>query len=67
MIDKLAGWKYIGDYEGQHPGYCESDDPPHPVNVRIYGKGNRRKAISKAAGGVEFEYEYVLGALEWLK
>jgi len=67
MITKLAGWKYICDYEGQHPGYAELDDLPHPVNVRIYGRGNKRKAISKATGKVEFEYEYTPGAIDWLK
>ncbi len=67
MTNKLAGWKYICDYEGQNPGYAELDDPPHPVSVRIYGWGSKRKAISKATGEVEFEYEYAPGAIEYLK
>jgi hypothetical protein len=56
-VGKLAGWEYLFDYKGQHPDYCEPDDPPMPVNVRIYGSGNKRKGISKAIGKVEFEYE----------
>ena len=53
----IADWRYICDYKGQHPGYCELADTPHPVSVRIYGKGNKRKAISKATGKLEFTYE----------
>jgi len=65
MQNGLAGLKYICDYEGQHPGYAELDDPPHPVDVRIYGRGNERKAISKATGEVEFEYEVYPENLNW--
>ena len=53
---KLTGWKYLFDYEGQNPAYAELDDLPHPVSVRIYGQGNKRKAMSKATGQVEFTY-----------
>lgn len=56
MQEELASWKYICDYQGQHPGYAELDAPPHPIDVRIYGRGNKRKAISKATGEVEFIY-----------
>ena len=58
MTSGLAGWKYICDYQGQHPGYAELDDPPMPVKVEIYGRGNKRKGISKATGEIVFEYEY---------
>ena len=67
MTNKLAGWRYICDYEGQNPAYAELDDLPHPVNVRIYGRGNKRRAIIKTSGEVEFEYEYAPGAIDWLK
>jgi len=40
---------------------------PRSVDVRIYGRGNKRKAISKATDEVEFEYEYAPGAIDWLK
>lgn len=61
----LKGWRYLFDYRGQHPGYAELDDFVHPVDVRIYGCGNKRKALSKATGKVEFEYEYMpLGLLK---
>lgn len=56
MQKELAGWKYICDYQGQHPGYAELDDLLHPVDVRIYGRDNKRKAISRATGEVEFVY-----------
>ncbi len=32
------------------------DNLPHPVSVRIYGRGNKKKAMSKATGQVEFTY-----------
>ena len=67
MTGNLAGWKYICDYHGQNPGYAELDDPDMPVSVRIYGRGNRRKAVSKTTGEVEFEYEYAPGAIERMK
>ena len=60
MTSKPTGWKYITDYTGQHPGYCELDDPPHPVDVRIYGLGTKRKAISKVTGRVLFTYTIFL-------
>ena len=53
----MKGWKYLFDYEGQNPAYAELDDLPYPVNVRIYGRGNKRKGVSKATGEVEFTYE----------
>ena len=64
MKGELTGWKYLFDYKGQHPGYCELDDPPHPVDVRVYGRGNKRKAISKATGEAEFEYWCAPGDIE---
>jgi hypothetical protein len=67
MTSGLAGWKYICDYQGQHPGYAELDDPSHPVYVRIYGKDNKRKGISKATGEVEFTYMLYEHDLEWWK
>jgi len=67
MTNKLAGWRYICDYEGQHPAYAELDDLPYPVNVKIYGWGNKRKAVSEAIGEIQFEYEYEPGAVEGLK
>ena len=66
-MKNMADWKYICAYEGQHPGYAEVDDPVVIVDVRIYGRGNKRKGISKTSGEVEFEYEYAPGAIEWLK
>ena len=55
VTSKLTGWRYIGDYEGQHPGYAELDDPPHPVKVKVYGRGSNRKALNEL-GQVEFTY-----------
>lgn len=38
MVNKLAGRRYICDYEGQNPAYAKLDDLPRPVNVRSYGR-----------------------------
>ena len=65
MVNKLAGWRYICDYEGQNPSYAELDDLPHPVAVRIYGRANKRKAISKTTGEVEFTYTVYPENFNW--
>ncbi|HEX75775.1 MAG TPA: hypothetical protein G4O12_04240 [Dehalococcoidia bacterium] len=67
MVDKPGGWQYLLDYQGQHPDYAELNDPPHPVKVMIYGRGNKRKAISKTTGEVEFEYEVYPENIGWWK
>ena len=67
MTKKLPGWRYICNYKGGHPYYSELDDPFVLVSVRIYGRGNKRKAISRTTGEVEFEYEYAPGGIERLK
>jgi hypothetical protein len=64
VSEKLLGWRYIGAYEGQDPGYAELDDLPHPVNVRIYGRGNKRKAISNT-GEIVFSYTVCPENLNW--
>ena len=65
MRSELTSWKYLFGYKGRHPGYCELDDPPHPVYVGVYGQGNKRKAISKASGEVEFEYKVYPENCNW--
>jgi len=65
MQNELTGWEYICDYQGQHPGYAELNDPLHPVDVRIYGKGGKRKAISKATGEVKFTYTVYSENINW--
>lgn len=67
MRSESTGWKYLFAHKGQHPGYCELDDLPHPVDVRIYGRGNKRKAISKSTGEVEFTYTMYRRNLGWWK
>jgi hypothetical protein len=64
VSEKLTGWRYIGDYEGQNPAYAELDDSPHPVKVRIFGRNNERKAVNKA-GDVVFIYNVYPENLNW--
>lgn len=59
----MKGWKYLFDYHGQNPSYCEPDDLP--VDVEVYGRGNNRRAIDKASGKVEFTYTVYLENFRW--
>lgn len=67
MSQELAGWRYLFDYEGQHPSYCELDDPDMPVGVMIYGQGNKRQAVSKVTGEVVFTYQLAPRAIERMR
>jgi hypothetical protein len=64
VSEKLLGWRYIGAYAGQHPGYAELDDPPMPVKVEIYGRGNKRKAIGNT-GEIVFSYTVYPENFNW--
>jgi hypothetical protein len=46
--------------------YAKLDDPPYPVDVKVYAKSKWKKAINKATGEVKFKYQYATGAIEWL-
>ena len=61
-----SGWKFIADYSGQHPGYCELDDAPHPVSVALYARGNDRVGVDKD-GQVVFRYKVNTELLRQLK
>ena len=52
---KMTGWKLVGYYRGQHPGYAELTDPVHTVDVALYAKGSYRVAVGKG-GQVVFRY-----------
>ncbi len=61
----MRGWKYISDYQGQNPAYAELNDPLVLVDVRIFGRGRKRKAISKTTGEVEFTYTVYPENINW--